>query len=153
VTMVKLYMIPAVPTWNSWLTPAHFTLTVVVSGLALMLVFVIVYNTEITRIKPFLVVLMILLLFEMAHAVLIHVQLNAMDPGYGNSFISEGIFRFLTITRVAVTGLAMAFLVLASIREQAQNQDILLILSVTFIFTELLVGRYLFFAAFARTGI
>src|SRR6056297_1084064 len=69
VTMVKLYMIPAVPTWNSWLTPAHFTLTVVVSGLALMLVFVIVYNTEITRIKPFLVVLMILLLFEMAHAV------------------------------------------------------------------------------------
>ncbi len=153
VTMVKLYMIPAVPTWNNWLTPAHFTLTVMVSGLALMLVFVMVYNIEFTTIKPFLVVLMILLLFEMAHAVLLYVQLNSMDPAYGNSFISEGIFRFLTITRVAVTGLAMAFLVLVSIRAQAHTHGTMFILSVSFIFTEMLVGRYLFFAAFARTGI
>lgn len=153
VTMVRLYMIPAVPSWNNWLTPAHFTLTTLVSGLALLLVFVMVYNIEFTRIKPVLLVLMILLLFEMVHAGFLYGHLNSLNVSDMNTFISEGIFKPFVIARLAVIGLSIIFLVLFTLQKKQLNQGTLFILSVSFIFIELVVGRFLFFATYARSGI
>jgi len=153
VTMIRLYMIPAVITWNNWLTPAHFTLATLVSGFTLVLVFALVYNIEFARIKPMLLVLIILLLFEVAHAGIQYGHLNAMDLSYGNPFISEGIFKSLTYTRIAVTGLAIVFLVLFTLHEKAQTRGTLLILSISFFYIEMVVGRFVFFATCARSGI
>jgi DMSO reductase anchor subunit len=153
VTMVRLYMIPAVPSWNNWLTPAHFTLTALVSGLALLLVFGMVYNIDFTWVKPALLFLMILLLFEMVHAGFLYAQLNSMDVHDMNTFISGGIFKPIVMARIAVTGLAIVLLVLFTLQEKTQTRGTLLILSLSFIFIEMEVGRFVFFATYARSGI
>jgi DMSO reductase anchor subunit len=153
VSMVRLYMIPAVNSWNNWLTPANFTLTALISGLGLMLVFVMVFNIELTRVKPILVALMILMLFEIVHSGFLYGFLNSMDLNYSNPFISEGIFKSFSTIRIAVIGLAVLFLLFISIQEKAVYRSTLLILSLSFIFIEMIIGRFVFFATFVRIGI
>jgi anaerobic dimethyl sulfoxide reductase subunit C (anchor subunit) len=153
VTMARLYMIPAVSTWNNWLTPTNFTLTALISGLALMLVFVMVFHMEGIRIKPIVLAVMILLLFEMVHSGFLYGQLNSMDFPSGNQFLAEGIFKPVTIIRMAVIGLAIVCLLFVYLQEKTPYQSTLLILSISLILIEMVIGRFLFFATFVRIGI
>lgn len=152
-TMVRLYMIPAVSTWNNWLTPTNFTLTTLISGLALTFVFVMIFKMEFIRIKPIILALMILLLFEMAHSGFLYGHLNSMEFNDSNQFLSEGIFRSFTIIRIAVIGMAILLLLFVSFQEKAGYQSTLLKLSIVFIFIEMIIGRYVFFASYVRIGI
>ena len=152
-SMVRLYMIPAVSTWNNWLTPIHFTLTVLISGLVLMLVFVMLLHMEFIRLKPIILVLMLLLLFEMVHAGFLFGHLNSMNFNSSNPFISEGIFKPITIIRMALIGLAMVCLILVFMEQKTPSQSTLLIVSISLIIIEMVVGRFVFFATFDRIGI
>jgi anaerobic dimethyl sulfoxide reductase subunit C (anchor subunit) len=152
-SMVRLYMIPAVSTWNNWLTPIHFTLTALISGLVLMLVFVMLLHMEFIRLKPIIMVLMLLLLFEMVHAGFLFGHLNSMNFNSSNPFISEGIFKPITIIRMALIGLAMVCLILVFIEQKTPSQSTLLIVSISLIIIEMVVGRFVFFATFDRIGI
>jgi anaerobic dimethyl sulfoxide reductase subunit C (anchor subunit) len=151
--MVRLYMIPAVSTWNTWLTPTNFTLTALISGIALTLLFVQVFNIEFIRAKPIILALMILLLLEMAHSGFLHAHLNSMDLNESNLFISERIFTTFTIIRIAVISLAILGLVFIYTQEKARYHSTLLILSVSLIFIEMIIGRFVFFATHVRIGI
>lgn len=153
VTMARLYMIPAVSTWNNWLTPTNFTLSALISGLALMLVFVMVFNMELIRVKPIILAIMILLLFEMVHSGFLYAHLNSMDFNSGNQFLSEEIFKPFTIIRMAVIGVAILFLLFVYIQDKAGYQSTPLILSISLIFIEMVIGRFVFFATFVRIGI
>jgi len=153
VTMVRLYMIPAVSTWNNWLTPTNFTLTALISGLTLMLVFVLVFPIEFIRVKPIILAIMILLLIEMVHSGFLYGHLNSIDLNDSNPFISEGIFKPFAIIRIAVIGFAILFLLYVSVQEKAGYQSTLLILSIAFIFIEMILGRFVFFATYVRIGI
>ena len=153
VTMVRLYMIPAVSTWNNWLTPTNFTLTALISGLAFIFVFVLVFNIEFIRLKPIVLALMVLLLFEMAHSGLLYAHLNSMEFNSSNHFISGGIFKPFTIIRMAVVGLSILFLLFIYIQEKARLQGTLVILSMCLIFMEMIIGRFVFFATYVRIGI
>jgi anaerobic dimethyl sulfoxide reductase subunit C (anchor subunit) len=152
-TMIRLYMIPAVSTWNNWLTPTNFTLTALISGLALMLLFVLVFNMEFIRLKPIILVLLILLLFEIVHSGCLHGYLNSMNFKVSNQFISEGIFKSFSTIRIAAIGLAILFLLYAAIHAKAGFQSTLLLVSITLIFTEMILGRFVFFAIYVRIGI
>jgi len=153
VTMVRLYMIPAVSTWNNWLTPTNFTLTALISGLAFIFVFVLVFNIEFIRLKPIVLALMVLLLFEMAHSGLLYAHLNSMEFSSGNQFLADGIFKPVTIIRMAVIGLAIVFLLFVYLQEKAEFPSTPLILSMSLIFIEMVIGRFVFFATFIRIGI
>lgn len=153
VSMVRLYMIPVVNTWNNWLTPTNFTLTTLISGLTLMILFGLVFNIELIRLKPIFLALMILLLFEIVHSGFLHSHLNSMDFNYDNEFISEGIFKPFTIIRIAVTGLAILFLLFISVQEKTVYQNAWLILPISLIFLEMIIGRYVFFATYVRIGL
>jgi anaerobic dimethyl sulfoxide reductase subunit C (anchor subunit) len=152
-SMVRLYMIPAVNTWNNWLTPTNFTLTSLISGLALTILFVLVFNIELIRLKPIILALMILLLFEVVHSGFLHSHLNSMDFHYNNEFISEGIFKSFTIIRIAVTGLAILLLLFLSLQELTGYQSAWLILPIALIFLEMVIGRFVFFATYVRIGL
>jgi anaerobic dimethyl sulfoxide reductase subunit C (anchor subunit) len=152
-TMIRLYMIPAVNTWNNWLTPTSFTLTALISGLALMLLFVLGFNMEFIRLKPILLALMILLLFEVVHAGFLHGHLSSMDFKDSNQFIAEGIFKSFSTIRIAAIGLAILFLLNVAIQAKAGFQSTLLLFSITLIFTEMIIGRFVFFAIYVRIGI
>ncbi len=153
VTMTRLYMIPAVHTWNNWLTPLTFTLTALVAGLSLLLVFVLATNIEFPWVKSVIVAIMVLLLFEIVHSGILHGQVNSMDHNFINPFISGGTFKLFTIIRISLIGLTIVFLLFVSLREQVMNRHTLLLLSLSLIFIEMIIGRYLFFASYVRTGI
>jgi len=153
VTMARLYMIPAVSTWNNWLTPTSFTLTALISGLALMLVFVMVFRLEGIRVKPMILAIMILLLFEMVHSGFLFGHLNSMDFPSGNQFLAEGNFKPVSIIRMAAMGVAILLLLFVYIQEKTGTPSIPLILSISLIIIEMVIGRFVFFASFVRIGI
>jgi len=153
ITMVRLYMIPAVSTWNTWLTPMNFTLTTLISGLALMLVFVMVFHLEGIRVKPIVLALMILLLFEMIHSGFLYGHLKEMDFPSGNQFLAEGIFKPVTIIRMAFTGIAILLLLFVYSQAKAGFPGTPLIFSISLIIIEMVIGRFVFFASFVRIGI
>jgi len=153
VTMTKLYMITGVITWNNWLTPVNFTLTTLISGLAFLLVFILVFNIEFIRLKPLVLTFIVLLLFEMLHSGLLYSQLNTMDFNHTNQFIADGAFKFFLITRIALIGLGILLLLFVAFRNDAGNSGTLLILSLSLVFVEMIIGRFVFFAVYVRTGI
>lgn len=153
VSMVSLYMIPAVNTWNSWLTPMNFTLTALISGIALMIVFAMVFNIEMIRLKPIILALIILLVFEIIHSGFLLGHLNSTDLNYSNEFISEALFKPYTFIRIALIGLVLLMLLFMSFQEITGYRITLLILSISFIFIEMIIGRFVFFASYVRIGI
>jgi anaerobic dimethyl sulfoxide reductase subunit C (anchor subunit) len=153
VSMVLLYMIPTVSTWNNWLTPMNFILTALISGLVLMIVFAMAFNIELMRLKSILLVIMILLLFEIVHSGFLHSHLNELNYNHSNEFISEGIFKLFTIIRIAVIVPAILFLLFIAFRQKTEYTNTLLIASISLIFMEMILGRLIFFATFLRIGI
>jgi DMSO reductase anchor subunit len=112
-----------------------------------------VFHMEGIRIKPIVLAVMILLLFEMVHSGFLYGQLNSMDFPSGNQFLAEGIFKPVTIIRMAVIGLAIVCLLFVYLQEKTPYQSTLLILSISLILIEMVIGRFLFFATFVRIGI
>jgi anaerobic dimethyl sulfoxide reductase subunit C (anchor subunit) len=153
VSMVLLYMIPTVSTWNNWLTPMNFILTALISGLVLMIVFAMAFNIELMRLKSILLVIMILLLFEIVHSGFLHSHLNELNYNHSNEFISEGIFKLFTIIRIAVIVPAILFLLFVAFQQKSEYTNTLLIASISLIFMEMILGRLIFFATFLRIGI
>jgi anaerobic dimethyl sulfoxide reductase subunit C (anchor subunit) len=153
VSMVLLYMIPTVSTWNNWLTPMNFILTALISGLVLMIVFAMAFNIELMRLKSILLVIMILLLFEIVHSGFLHSHLNELNYNHSNEFISEGIFKLFTIIRIAVIVPAILFLLFIAFQQKTEYTNTLLIASISLIFMEMILGRLIFFATFLRIGI
>jgi anaerobic dimethyl sulfoxide reductase subunit C (anchor subunit) len=153
VSMVLLYMIPTVSTWNNWLTPMNFILTALISGLVLMIVFAMAFNIELMRLKSILLVIMILLLFEIVHSGFLHSHLNELNYNHSNEFISEGIFKLFTIIRIAVIVPAILFLLFIAFQQKSEYTNTLLIASISLIFMEMILGRLIFFATFLRIGI
>ena len=153
VSMIRLYMIPEVSTWNSWLTPAGFLLATLISGMILLLLYSSFLNLELLKLKPVVLVIIGILLMEAVHAVSLMGTLNSMNLSFGNPFIMDGIFRSFTIIRLALIGLAMAFLLMVLPERYAGIQSTMLLLSFTFIILELVLGRFIFFASYLRVGI
>lgn len=153
ISMVKLYMIPAVSTWNSWLTPANFTLAALISGITLALLYASVLQVDTVRLKPIATALIILLLLEVIHTGYMFGQLNSMDLSHSNLFIAEGTFRPFLIIRMAMAGIALLLLLFIILQGIAGSPGLLLWLSLSLIIGELLIGRFVFFASYVRIGI
>ena len=156
--MIRIYVMPTIPPWNSWYTGASFVATAVCLGLLTLLLlsqaeFVVLDDRAGGLLTIFLIVVLII---ELIAALFHQRRLNQLDTGFDGPILDRGIFYRLFLLRmvmltVAVLMTALLFLMSGPLPESGRYLWMcsLFILVVVQEF----VGRLLFYSSYFRIGV
>jgi anaerobic dimethyl sulfoxide reductase subunit C len=137
-SMIKLYLVPSIPSWYHPFTPVSYIITTLLCGY-LLLVSISRYKNDsfIPLTRPFIT---ILILFSLLNTI--------MFPG---SFIKPGIELF--IIRVALTIMSLILLSGKKINIPSNKTFVRLVILFVILFISEIINRYIFFLSFDKHGL
>ena len=155
--MIRIYVMPTIPTWNTWYTPLSFVCTTVSLGAVIMLLLetaASVHATEnITRLL--LPALIIILSLELLSSVMHHASIQKIPGGLQKPEFRQGRYYQVHILRtviLAVTIIGMIFVHGGLLPVSANIEYPWLVLCLALIISQELLGRLLFYASYFRIG-
>lgn len=155
--MIRLYMIPAVVSWNTWYTPASFLLTSFILGLSAAVVYLVSFQGEKYTLKTLFQVLFVLLLAEALVSAGNQYMLDHLPVTHYNSFLLENIHLKGTVIRIILIVTVLFLLAFLQNRSTAPASGslkrILTGFAILLVLVEQIAGRWLFFASFVKVGL
>ncbi|MBT8074383.1 MAG: dimethyl sulfoxide reductase anchor subunit, partial [Xanthomonadales bacterium] len=156
--MIRIYVMPTIPPWNSWYTGASFVSTAVCLGL---LTFLLLSQAEFVglddRAGGFLATFLIaVLVIELLAALFHQRRLNQLDTGFDGPTLERGIFYrlfLLRMTMLTVAVLMTAFLFLVSGSFPESGQYLWAYALFFLVLVQEFVGRLLFYSSYFRIGV
>ncbi|MEE4217735.1 MAG: DmsC/YnfH family molybdoenzyme membrane anchor subunit [Xanthomonadales bacterium] len=152
--MARVYLIPTIPSWNSWYTPLSFATT----SLSLGLITFLLLNTlglagaDKQEDSFFAGVLVAILALEMLSAILHQRQLLRMDTGIAGPTFGHGAYYRLFLARMTL--ILLACLALLFLYIQADRDHVAWIYLVLLLVTlQEFAGRRLFYSSYFRIGV
>ena len=157
-TMSRVYIMPTIPAWNTWFTPAGFVLTALGLGLLNLLILYsfgsIVIAGHIARV--FWIAIISILLIEILAALAYQHSLTGMEQGMAKLEFGKGSFYRVYIIRLAILiftfGLAVALAYQPGLLPGDSYSLWVILLSISSLLQEL-TGRLLFYSSYFRTGV
>ncbi len=157
IVMIRLYMIPAVPSWNSWYTPSSFMLASLILGMCTLLAYMVTGKMNGYSFRLFLQIFFLLLLLEALISAGNQYMLDHLPITHYNSFILENIHWSFTIIRITLITSVLVLLVFIrrnrTIHASTSLKRILMISAILMVLVEQIAGRWLFFASYVKVGI
>jgi anaerobic dimethyl sulfoxide reductase subunit C (anchor subunit) len=138
ISMIKLYMIPGVTTWNNIFTPVSFTITTLLCGTTL---FALICSGNMDKLRSIaLIFIAILIICSLA-----------------NSIILKGLFQrdqvVFFIFKFALSLLSLFVVALILFRSQSNKTLILWVILFIIVFFSEIINRYTFFLSFHKSGL
>lgn len=156
--MVRIYVMPTIPAWNSWYTPVSFTSTALCLGLLTLLYLQfsgsVIAPEQIVR--YFQVFLAAILLVEIVSAVAHQSRLAKMETGLNDLVFDTGWFYRIFLLRTAILIIACLVTIFLLIKVDglpAFNHPLWLYLLFILVITQELIGRLLFYSSYFRLGV
>ena len=162
-SMIKVYMLPTVPAWNSFSTPLRFFSTAIILGGISVVIFIALLNKQtgivfpVESAKLVKIILLILALTAVLNlaAYLFHL-FSLKDAGLAGLESYKLILDVNSILFYLWSGLSFISVVLliyfGVINNQLVNFTLAVTIGVGLLVVEI-IGRYLFYAYYARVGI
>ncbi len=156
--MIRIYVMPTIPAWNSWYTPVSFVSTALSLGLLTHLTlhasgFV---KTSDQIIGYFWAVLVVILLIEIISGFAHQSKLVEMDTGMDELVFDSGTFHQVFLLRMAIlifTCLAATVLVLKPDLLPGNDSSLWVVLLFVSVIAQELMGRLLFYSSYFRIGV
>jgi len=157
-TMIRIYVMPTIPAWNSWYTPVSFVSTALSLGLVTLLVLQangqVNVAGHITRSAS--IALAAMLLIEVGSGFAHQSWLRRLDRGMDDLVFDSGIFYRVFLFRMALLIIALVIIVVAipdtSILKGLTGPSWLYPLFALILLQEL-IGRLLFYSTYFRAGV
>ena len=165
-TMSKIYMIPTVPAWNNSPTPIQFYLTAFILGIATFLAGLILFSGKLKidlnevlqfeKITKILLIITIILLTLQLVVWLLHIS-SLSGGGLAGRMSYSLVMKeyaplFYARIFLAVSSIILIVYFILGIRENLFDTKLYLLSFILVIISEI-IGRYLFYLMFARTGV
>ena len=156
--MIRIYVMPTIPAWNSWYTPVSFVSTALSLGLLTFLSlhasgFV---HTSDQVVGYFWVVLIVILLIEIVSGFAHQSKLVKMDSGMNELVFDRGTFHqvfLLRMTILIVACLAATVLVFKPDLLPGNDSSLWVLLLFASVIAQELMGRLLFYSSYFRIGV
>ncbi len=152
--MIRVYVMPTIPAWNSWYTSLSFVSATICLGLLTVMAYhylgVVTFDEQLS--DKLTIVLALILFVEIASGFFHQSQLEKMDTGIDELVFSQGAFHRVFLSRMAllvITFLALLVAILKPGLLPAGSYFICLVL----IFVQELMGRLLFYSSYFRVGV
>ncbi len=156
--MIRIYVMPTIPAWNSWYTPVSFTTTTVCLGLLACLAMHTGGWVEISgqTALELLFALAVVLLIETVSGVSHQSRLVKLDGGIDRLVFDRGVFYRVFLSRMAILIITCLALIIMGLNPDLLPENTLpLYLYPIFglVIAQEMLGRLLFYASYFRTGI
>jgi anaerobic dimethyl sulfoxide reductase subunit C (anchor subunit) len=156
--MIRIYVMPTIPAWNSWHTPVSFVSTALSLGLLTFLSlhatgFV---NTSDQIVGDFWIVLVVILLIEIVSGFAHQSNLAKMDSGIDELIFNTGTFHRVFLLRMTILTIAcLATIVFTLTPDLLPENGSSLWISLLFlsVIVQELIGRLLFYSSYFRIGV
>lgn len=156
--MIRIYTVATIPAWNSWYTGLSFISTAICLGLVSILAlhhigFVRAAGQVTDKIA---LMLAVILLTEVVSGYLNQLRLIKLNTGIENLVFDRGLFYRVFLSRmVLLIFLALAMLMVIYKPGFFSGTDIYLLtlLLITLVFAQEIMGRFLFYSSYFRTGV
>jgi anaerobic dimethyl sulfoxide reductase subunit C (anchor subunit) len=156
--MIRIYVMPTIPAWNSWYTHASFVATAASLGLLTILLLL---QAEFVALadrvgRLLMAVLMAVLVLELLSALFHQRYLNKVDTGFDGPILDQGAFYRLFLVRMsmlAVAVLTTVFLLLMPGSLPVSGQLVGVLLLFILVLVQELAGRLLFYSSYFRIGV
>jgi anaerobic dimethyl sulfoxide reductase subunit C (anchor subunit) len=156
--MIRIYVMPTIPAWNSWYTPLSFVLTTISLGLITLLLFNDIGLVSMNNLlsKTSAVTLFAVLLMEVVAGFIHQTKLENMDTGIDELVFGRGVFHKVFLFRLVI--LIMALLVLSTMLFNpdpvSPDGNLLRIyLLLVLVIAQAFIGRLLFYSSYFRVGV
>ena len=151
-SMIMVYMIDTVPTWYTWLTPAAFVLTMLVSGVALAHTLLAVADHDNRMLDRVLPLTGLVGLFGVCIIVMqLSVHLGGIETSVASALQVVSDYTAVQATRLVLLSLGMLVWLLPILRRQPVTITPMVIAFVLIVVSELL-GRNVFYAMHMTAG-
>ena len=156
--MIRIYVMPTIPAWNSWYTPVSFVSTALSLGLLTFLSLHAsgVVNTSDQIVGYFWLVLIVILLIEIVSGFAHQSKLVKMDSGMDELVFDRGTFHRVFLLRMAIlifACLATTVLVLKPDLLPENGSSLWVSLLFVTVIAQELMGRLLFYSSYFRIGV
>ena len=156
--MIRIYVMPTIPAWNSWYTPVSFVSTALSLGLLTFLSLHAsgVVNTSDQIVGYFWLVLIVILLIEIVSGFAHQSKLVKMDSGMDELVFDRGTFHRVFLLRMAIlifACLATTVLVLKPDLLPGNGSSLWVSLLFVTVIAQELMGRLLFYSSYFRIGV
>jgi anaerobic dimethyl sulfoxide reductase subunit C (anchor subunit) len=156
--MIRIYVMPTIPAWNSWYTPVSFMTTAICLGLLACLAMQLAGWVDISGpvALDFTFALTVTLLIEIASAISHQLKLIKLDPGMDALVFDRGVFYRVFLFRMALLIIAcLAWMTLNHFPELLPIDKLPIYLYPLFGLTiaQELIGRLLFYSSYFRIGV
>ena len=152
--MIRIYTVPTIPAWNSWYTPLSFFSTAICLGLITTVVLsrAGLVDTADQILKKFMLTLTAILLIEVVTGYLNQRRLETMNTGIENLVFDRGLFYRVFLGRMVILIIAIVAVLLDTLGagNGFYNWGLPLVILT---FTQEIMGRFLFYASYFRTGV
>jgi anaerobic dimethyl sulfoxide reductase subunit C (anchor subunit) len=137
-SMIKLYLVPSIPSWYHPFTPVSYIITTLLCGFLLLVCITAEINDRfILKARPFIA---ILIFFSLLNTI--------MFPG---SFLKQGIVLF--IIRTALTFMSLILLSGKKFIIPSNKTFVRLVILFVILFSSEIINRYIFFLSFDKHGL
>ncbi len=156
--MIRIYIMPTIPAWNSWYTPVSFVATAVCLGLLTFLAMHIAGWVDITgRTVPELsYALVVVLLIETVSAISHQFKLTKLDGGIDRPVFDRGVFYRIFLWRMAMLIIACLALITLSLNPDllpGSMRPVYLYPLLGLVIAQEVMGRLLFYSSYFRLGV
>jgi len=155
--MIRVYVMPTIPSWNTWYTPLSFIFTTISLGAT---IFLMLSLTGLVRIpeaimKPLALTLVIVMLLELISSMVHQARIQKMPGGLQKPDFHQGLYFQIHVLRMVLLILCvigMTVVYYTGFPVQGNTSNFLPVLCLALIISQEFLGRYLFYASYFRIG-
>jgi anaerobic dimethyl sulfoxide reductase subunit C (anchor subunit) len=156
--MIRIYMMPTIPAWNSWYTQLSFVSTTLCLGIFsfLFLHHLGFVNLENAVSHTLLVALMVVLFVEIVSGFFHQGQLKKMNTGIDDLKFDQGTFYKVFLSRMVLLILAFLVVFISAFKPglfPGNGTHVLMYLLSAMVVVQEVLGRLLFYSTYFRTGV
>ncbi len=156
--MIRIYMMPTIPAWNSWYTRLSFVSTTLCLGLlTFLLLQKIAYVNLESQLSQWIMVLLIMVLFiETVSGFFHQFRLEKMNTGIDELVFNQGTFYKVFLFRMVIlimAGTMMLIIILNPGLFPEYSHDIWVYPLAALVIAQELMGRLLFYSSYFRLGV
>lgn len=156
--MIRIYTVATIPAWNSWYTSLSFMSTAICLGLVAIMV---LYHIDFVRttdqvVGKLTMALTAVLLIEIISAYFNQLRLNKINTGIENLVFDRGLFYRVFLSRMVLLIIAvLAMLAITYKPGFLSGTDVYpwMFLLMVMVFVQEIMGRFLFYSSYFRTGV
>jgi len=156
--MIRIYVMPTIPAWNSWYTPLSFVSTALSMGM-LTVMFLqhtgyLSFSEQITRL--FLISVVVILFMELTTGFIHQFKLEEMDTGIDDLVFNKGMFYKVFLFRMALLIAVFPIIFIILFKPDflpGFDHYVWAVLVLILVFTQEIIGRLLFYSSYFRIGV